>query len=112
MALSEAGLIKSSAVEAGDIAAGAINANTQFAAGVITSHAINTSVSLGGSFFRGNRGAIGQDANKGDIFRINTKAISQNVTFAANENGSTTGRITVNTGVTLTIGTGGTVVIL
>ena len=40
------------------------------------------------------------------------KAISQNVTFAANENGSTTGPITVNTGVTLTIGTGGTVVII
>lgn len=64
----------------------------------------------GGGMFRGNNGTVG--SRSGDIFRVNALTLTQDVTIASTENASATGPLTVNTGVTLTVAAGGTLVIL
>lgn len=58
-----------------------------------------------GGFFKGERGAVGVSA--GDIFRVNEQTLNTSVTIDADENASATGPLTVASGVTLTVTSGG-----
>jgi hypothetical protein len=64
-----------------------------------------TAVGAGGGLFKGENGIVGSSA--GDIFRINEQTLNTNVTIDADENASATGPLTVASGVTLTVTTGG-----
>ena len=64
----------------------------------------------GGGLFKGDNGEIG--TAPGDIFRINNQTLTVNTTIDADENASATGPLVIDTGVTLTIASGGTLVIL
>jgi hypothetical protein len=67
-------------------------------------------VSGGGGMFRGNNGTVG--ARSGDIFRVNAQTLTADVTIGATENAAAAGPIAVNTGVTLTVASGGTLAIV
>ena len=60
-----------------------------------------------GGVFKGERGRVGQSAAAGDIFRINEQTLNTDVTIDATENASATGPLTVASGVTLTVTSGG-----
>jgi len=62
-------------------------------------------VGAGGGKFKGENGEVGSSA--GDIFRINEQTLNTNVTIDADENASCTGPLTVASGVTLTVTSGG-----
>jgi hypothetical protein len=64
----------------------------------------------GGGLFKGNNGEVG--SAPGDIFRVNAKTLTTNTTIDADENASATGPLTVGTGVTLTIASGGVLTIV
>lgn len=66
----------------------------------------------GGGFFKGERGTVGPTTGKGDIFRVNEKELNTNVTIDADENASAAGPLTIASGVTLTITSGGSVSIV
>ena len=68
------------------------------------------SVSSGGGMFKGDNGTVG--TGSGDIFRINEQQLDTDVTIDATENASCTGPLTVATGITLTVATGGSLVIV
>jgi hypothetical protein len=59
----------------------------------------------GGGMFKGDNGTVGSRA--GDIFRINEQTLNTDTTIDADENASATGPLTIATGVTLTVTTGG-----
>ena len=59
----------------------------------------------GGGMFKGDNGTVGSRA--GDIFRVNEQTLNSNVTIDADENASCAGPLTLATGVTLTVTTGG-----
>ena len=67
----------------------------------------------GGSFFKGDNGDVG-DANtgRGDIFRVHNQTLTADVTIDATENAMASGPVTVDTGVTLTVTTGGNLAIV
>ena len=67
---------------------------------------IATGTSTGGGLFKGDNGEIG--SSPADIFRINNKTLTQNVTIDADENASCTGDLTLSA--TLTVN--GTLVII
>ena len=54
----------------------------------------------------------GSSKTKTDLFQVNAQKVSSNVTISATENASITGPVTVATGVTITVSTGGTLVTL
>lgn len=64
----------------------------------------------GGGMFRGNLGTVG--SRKGDIFRVNAKIVTEDVTIAADENASAAGPLSVESGNVLSIASGGNLVIL
>lgn len=64
-------------------------------------------VTVGGGYYKGERGAVGAATGSGDIFRINEQELNTDVTIDADENASATGPLAVATGVTLTVTTGG-----
>ena len=66
----------------------------------------------GGGFFKGERGTIGSASGAGDIFRINEQELNTDVTIGATENASCAGPLTIASGVTLTVTSGGSLVIL
>jgi hypothetical protein len=66
----------------------------------------------GGGYYYGDNGAVGDAGNKVNIFRVNANTLNANVTFAAGENGSAAGPVTVASGVTLTIQSGARVAIV
>jgi hypothetical protein len=67
----------------------------------------------GGGFFKGENGDVGDSATgPGDIFRINEQTLNTNVTIDADENASATGPLAIASGVTLTVDSGGELVIL
>jgi hypothetical protein len=71
------------------------------------------SVGGGGGFFKGENGEIGDPVTgPGDIFRINEQTLNTNVTIDADENASATGPLTIASGVTLTVTSGGSLAIL
>jgi len=63
----------------------------------------------GGGLFKGENGQTGSSA--GDIFRINEQQLDTDVTIDADENAGCVGPLTVASGVTLTVTTGGNLVI-
>ena len=63
--------------------------------------------SSGGGYYKGERGTVGAASGAGDIFRINEQTLNTNVTIDADENATATGPLTVASGVTLTVTTGG-----
>jgi hypothetical protein len=64
----------------------------------------------GGGMFKGDNGTVG--SRSGDIFRINNKTLTEDVTIAATENASATGPLAVATGKTLTVASGGTLAVI
>jgi len=62
-------------------------------------------VGAGGGYFKGENGTVGNSA--GDIFRVNEQTLNTDVTIAATENANATGPLTVASGVTLTVASGG-----
>jgi hypothetical protein len=67
-------------------------------------------VGAGGGYYKGENGTVGSSA--GDMFRINEQTLNTDVTIDATENANVTGPITVATGVTLTVSTGGTLAVV
>ena len=67
----------------------------------------------GGGFFRGENGAVGDPTTgPGDIFRINEQELNTSTSIGATENASCTGPLAIASGVTLTVTSGGSLVIL
>jgi hypothetical protein len=64
----------------------------------------------GGGMFKGDNGTVG--SRSGDIFRINNKTLTEDVTIASTENASATGPLAVATGKTLTVASGGTLAVI
>ena len=54
----------------------------------------------------------GPSLGTNSVIRTNAKVIAENITFAGNENGSSIGPITVNSGYTVTVASGSTWVVL
>lgn len=94
-----------------DIADGAIT-TAKIPDGAITAAKINSGVTLGGSYFQGENGAVGATAGKGDIFRVHEKELNTDVTIAATDNALASGPLTVASGITLTISNGGRLAIV
>lgn len=66
----------------------------------------------GAGLFRGNNGATGDTIDgAGDIFRVHGKSLTVNTTIGATENALAAGPLTVASGVTLTVASGGELVI-
>ena len=63
----------------------------------------------GGGTFKGENGEI--NAGGGDIFRVHQQQLDTNTTIDADENALAAGPLTIATGVTLTVTTGGNLVI-
>lgn len=63
----------------------------------------------GGGLFKGDNGEVG--SAPGDIFRVNSQTLNVNTTIDADENASCAGPLTIGSGVTLTVTTGGNLVI-
>jgi hypothetical protein len=62
----------------------------------------------GGGLFKGENGTSGNTSTgAGDIFRVHEQALDTNVTIAATENAIAGGPLTISSGVTLTVTTGG-----
>lgn len=81
-------------------------------AGTITTSMFAAGVTLGAGYFQGENGATGDTTNgKGDIFRVHEQTLNTNTTIAATDNALCAGPLTVATGVTLTVNTGGNLVI-
>ena len=59
----------------------------------------------GGGLYKGENGEVGSSA--GDIFRVNEQTLNTDVTIDADENASATGPLTVASGTTLTVTSGG-----
>lgn len=62
-------------------------------------------------YYKGNYGTIGDPLNAANLFRINDNFQNTNITIASGENALACGPITLDPGVTLTVDTGGRVVI-
>ena len=69
--------------------------------------ATDLSTSGAGGRYKGERGTVGAAGNAGDIFRVHEKQLDTDVTIAATENALAAGPLTVASGKTLTITTGG-----
>ena len=69
--------------------------------------AVDLATAVGGGRYKGERGTLGPAAAAGDIFRVNEQTLNTNVTIDATENASATGPLTVASGVTLTVTSGG-----
>lgn len=64
----------------------------------------------GGGSYKGENGTVAT-ANVGDIFRVHEQELNTNTTIAATENALCAGPLTVASGITLTVTSGGTLVI-
>jgi hypothetical protein len=60
-----------------------------------------------GGKFKGERGVTGDSTGAGDIFRVHEQQLDTNVTIDATENALAAGPLTVASGVTLTVTSGG-----
>ena len=84
----------------------------KIADGAVTAAKIDSNVSMGGAYFQGDNGAVGNTSNKGDIFRVHEQELNTNVTIAATDNALASGPLTVANGMTLTIANGGRLAIV
>jgi hypothetical protein len=73
---------------------------------------VNGILGGGGGYYKGNGGTYGDPKNANNLFRINSNTMSSDITIAEGENALTVGPMTINTGNTLIISTGGRVVII
>jgi hypothetical protein len=89
---------------------GSIGTNGQVLTSNGTSAYWATSSGGGSGYFKGNDGTSGTNGNT--IFRINANTLSNNVTIAASDNAQVTGPLSIGTGFTLTVSTGGRVSII
>ena len=63
-----------------------------------------TGIQAGAGYFDGNNGAGGDTTNgKGDIFRVTSKTLTQNVTIASTDNALAVGPLTIDSSTTLTV---------
>jgi hypothetical protein len=60
-----------------------------------------------GGKFKGERGVAGDSTGAGDIFRVHEQTLNTNVTIDATENSVAVGPLTIASGVTLTVTSGG-----
>jgi len=67
----------------------------------------NTDTISNGGRYKGERGTVGASAASGDIFRVHEQQLDTNVTIDATENALAVGPLTVASGVTLTVTSGG-----
>ena len=67
----------------------------------------NTDTVSNGGRYKGERGTVGASAAAGDIFRVHEQQLDTNVTIDATENALAAGPLTVASGVTLTVTSGG-----
>ena len=81
--------------------------------GDVLSSALDNVVS-GAGYYYNNVGAVvgNSTSGKNSLIRVNNKEISDNITIGATENASTTGPVTVASGKTLTVTSGGRFVAL
>jgi hypothetical protein len=80
--------------------------------GTVTQAMLSPSLSLGAGYFQGDNGATGDTTNgKGDIFRVHEQQLDVNVTIAGTDNALCAGPLTIATGVSVTVLTGGNLVI-
>jgi len=70
-------------------------------------HTPNTDTIGNGGRYKGERGTIGNTASAGDIIRVHEQTLNTNVTVDATENALCAGPLTLASGVTLTVTTGG-----
>ena len=89
-------------------------ATADLADDAVTADKIADAVALGAGYYYTNAGAAtgNTSAGKNSIIRVNNKTITGNVTIGATENASCTGPITVASGQTLTVTSGGRFVAL
>ena len=78
-------------------------------AGTITNAMFASGTSLGGGTYKGENGEV--NTGGGDIFRVHQQQLDTNTTIDADENALAAGPLTVATGVTLTVTSGGNLVI-
>jgi hypothetical protein len=74
---------------------------------IIAYTASDTADQKGGGRFKGERGTFGAAAAAGDIFRVHEQELNKDVTIEATENALCAGPLTVASGITLTVTTGG-----
>ena len=67
---------------------------------------------VGGGLFKGERGTYGSTGAAGDIFRVHEQTLNTDVSIGATENAIAAGPLTVATGVTLIVTTGGNLAIV
>ena len=80
--------------------------------GTIMQAMFSPCLNLGAGYFQGDNGATGDTTNgKKDIFRVHEQELNTNTTIAATDNALCAGPLTIATGVTLTVTTGGNLVI-
>jgi hypothetical protein len=80
--------------------------------GTITQAMFAPGLNLGAGYFQGDNGTTGDTTNgKGDIFRVHEQELNTDTTIAATDNALCAGPLTIATGVTLTVTTGGNLVI-
>ena len=81
--------------------------------GDVVSSALDNVVS-GAGYYYNNVGAVvgNSSSGKNSLIRVNNKTIADDITIGATENASTTGPITVASGKTLTVTSGGRFVAL
>ena len=72
---------------------------------VIAFTADDTASTMGGGKFKGDRGTFGSGG--ADIFRVHEQELNTDVTIDATENALASGPLTVASGITLTVTTGG-----
>jgi hypothetical protein len=65
-----------------------------------------------GGYYKGNAGVVGETSSKQNLYKINAKTQSNNITISADENAMTVGPITISDGFNLSIEEGGRAVII
>ena len=66
----------------------------------------------GGGYYKGNQGVLGSPDNANSLFRINANSMTADITISTGENAQVTGPLTIATGKTLIVQTGGRVAII
>ena len=95
--------------------ASGVNFYVLFMAGINESSTVPTTDSVQRSALSFDVGSFKGDPNtadgRGNIFRVHEKELNTNVTIAGTENAICAGPITVASGITITVDTGGTLVV-
>jgi hypothetical protein len=91
---------------------GTFSGNVTFSNDVTFSGTV-TGIQSGAGYFQGENGTTGDTTNGlGDIFRSHEQTLNTNVTIAGTSNSLAAGPLTVASGVTLTVASGGSLAIV